>query len=172
MWHALCMSQSCHMSQRCHLTPLISAESLTPLWHAQRSHWHRCDMHSWVIDTAVTLDIIIARLWLPLKEITIKKAYIGKLSYTIPITFTHTKWGLTRNRFLTQRSHWHHCDKNWRLVWLHSRFSRRILIHIQKGFNPCIRGPGEVVWWRKKTRGRKSRVRVPLNHYDFQFIIF
>jgi hypothetical protein len=24
--------------------------------------------------------------------------YIGKLSYTIPITFTQTKWGLIRDR--------------------------------------------------------------------------
>jgi hypothetical protein len=26
----------------------------TPLWLAQRSHWHRCHVHSGVIDTAVT----------------------------------------------------------------------------------------------------------------------
>jgi hypothetical protein len=31
--------------------------------------------------------------------------------------------------------------------------------NIQKGFNPCIRGLGGVV--DEKTRGRKSRVRVP-----------
>jgi hypothetical protein len=31
-----------------------TAVSLTPLWHAQRYHWHRCDMHSGIIDTAVT----------------------------------------------------------------------------------------------------------------------
>jgi hypothetical protein len=31
-----------------------TAESLTPLWHAQRSHWHHCDMYNCVIDTAVT----------------------------------------------------------------------------------------------------------------------
>jgi hypothetical protein len=34
-------------------------------------------------------------------------------------------------------------------------------IPIQKGFNPWIMGPEEVVWFIK-TRGRKSRVRVPL----------
>jgi hypothetical protein len=41
-------------------------------------------------DTAVTLDLIFERLWLPLKGISIEKTYIGKLSCTtgIPITFT------------------------------------------------------------------------------------
>jgi hypothetical protein len=69
----------------------ISAESLTPL----------CKY-----DTAVTFDVIFARLWLSLKGISIEKTYIGQLSYTIPITFTNKKWGLTRDRFLSQRSHW------------------------------------------------------------------
>jgi hypothetical protein len=50
-------------------------------------------------DTAVTFDVLFARLWLPLKGISIEKTYIGQLSYTIPITFTHKKWGLTRDRF-------------------------------------------------------------------------
>jgi hypothetical protein len=102
-------------------------------------------------DSAVTFDVIFARLWLPLKGISIEKTYIGHLSYTIPVTFTHKKWGLNRDQ-------WLRCDKNRRLQ---IRFSRRILIHIEKGFNPCPRGLGGVVWW-KKTRGRKSRVRVPL----------
>jgi hypothetical protein len=151
-----------------------TAESLTTLWPAQRSHWLRCDLHSGVIDsavitksifsantnpctaesltplckydTAVTFDVIFARLWLPLKRISIEKTYIGQLSYTIPITFTHKKWGLASDRFLSQQSHWLRCDKNRRLQ---SRFSRRILIHIEKGFNPCIRGLGGVVWWKK-----------------------
>jgi hypothetical protein len=56
-------------------------------------------VHSGVIDSAVTFDVIFARLWLPLKGISIEKTYIGQLSYTIPITFTHKKWGLTRDRF-------------------------------------------------------------------------
>jgi hypothetical protein len=29
------------------------------------------------------------------------------------------------------------------------RLSLRIWSHIRKGFNQCIRGPGEVVWWKK-----------------------
>jgi hypothetical protein len=33
---------------------IYTAVSLTPLWHAQRCHWHRCDMHSGLIDTAMT----------------------------------------------------------------------------------------------------------------------
>jgi hypothetical protein len=44
------------------------------------------------------------------------------------------------------------------------RLSSRIRSHIRKGFNLCIRDPGEVVWWTKN-RGRKSRVRVPLKNY-------
>jgi hypothetical protein len=84
----------------------------------------------------VTFNIIFARLWLPLKGISVEKTYIGQLSYTIPITFTHKKWGLTRDRFLQ------------------SRFSRRILIHIEKGFNPCLRGVEGVVWWKKKQRSK------------------
>jgi hypothetical protein len=36
------------------------------------------------------------------------------------------------------------------------RFSRRILRHIEKGFIPCIRGIGGVVWWRKKKMSKIS----------------
>jgi hypothetical protein len=38
----------------------------------------------------VTFDVIFARLWLPLKRISIEKAYIGQLSYTIPVMGTHS----------------------------------------------------------------------------------
>jgi hypothetical protein len=144
----------------------VTAESLTPLWRAQRSHWHRCDVHSGVIDTAVTCTaesltplwrvqrshwlrcVNMTPLWLLTsslpgsgyfyREYLSKKTYIGQLSYTISITFIHKKWGLN--------SHWLRCDKNRRLQ---SRFSRRILIHIEKGFNLCPRGLGGVVWWKK-----------------------
>jgi hypothetical protein len=68
------------------------------------------------------------------------------LHYTVPITFTYKKWGLTRDRFLSQQGHWLRCDKNRRSQ---SWFSRRILIHIEKCFNPCLRGLGGVVWWKK-----------------------
>jgi hypothetical protein len=88
-----------------------------------------------------------------------QKTFIGELSCTIPITVTHTIWGLTRNSFLSQQCHWHRCDENQRF---HSRFSPRIRSHIQKGFNPCIRGIGGSCLMKKKNRGRKSRVRVPL----------
>jgi hypothetical protein len=56
-------------------------------------------MHSGVNDTAVILDLIFQWLWLPLKRISIEKTFIGKLSCTIPITFTQEIWGLTRDRF-------------------------------------------------------------------------
>jgi hypothetical protein len=109
-------------------------------------------MYSSINDTAVqiwhsvTLDLIFERLWLPLKGISIEKTYINKLSFTIPITFTHKIWGLSRDRFLSQRCHWHRCEANRRF---HSRFSSRIRSHIQKGFNPCIRGLGGVDLWKK-----------------------
>jgi hypothetical protein len=48
--------------------------------------------------------------------------------------------------YKSQRSHWLCCDKNWQFQ---SWVSQRILIHIQKGFNPCIRGLGGVVLWKK-----------------------
>jgi hypothetical protein len=118
---------------------------------AQRCHWHRCDMHSDVIDTAckydtaVTLDLIFEWLWLFLKGISIEKTYIGKLTYTISITFTHKNLGLTKDSFLSQRCHWHRCHVNRRF---HSRFSPRIRSHIQKGL-PVYQGLGGVVRWKK-----------------------
>jgi hypothetical protein len=54
-------------------------------------------------DTAITLDLIFMRFWQPLKGISIEKTYIGKMSCTIPITFTHKIWGLTRDNCLSQR---------------------------------------------------------------------
>jgi hypothetical protein len=44
--------------------------------------------------------------------------------------------------------------------WLR-RISSRIRSHMQKGFNPWIRGPGGIVWW--KNRGRISRDSFPLS---------
>jgi hypothetical protein len=82
-------------------------------------------------------------LWQPLKRISIEKTYIGKLTYTISITFTHKNMGVNLGSFLSQRCHWHRCNE------FHSRFSPRIRSHIQKGFKPCIRGLGGVVWWKK-----------------------
>jgi hypothetical protein len=126
------------------LTPLCTSQRSN--WHCcaamqiwkkfQRSRWLCCDVHSGVIatavigtaelltplckyDTAMTFGIIFSRLWLPLKGISIEKTYIGQLSYTIPITFTHKKWGLTRDHFLSQRSHWLH-------LWQKSAISKSI----------------------------------------------
>jgi hypothetical protein len=64
----------------------ISAESLTPL----------CKY-----DTAVTFDVIFARLWLPLKGISIEKTYISQLSYTVPTydNFHTQKMGVNQRSF-------------------------------------------------------------------------
>jgi hypothetical protein len=40
-------------------------------------------------DTAGAGDVVVKRLWLPLKEISIKTNYVGKLYYPIAITITY-----------------------------------------------------------------------------------
>jgi hypothetical protein len=105
------------------LTPLWQKLVITKvdfLWHA----WLRCDVHSEVNDSAVTCTAeSLTLLW--------------------PAQRNH--WLPQRSHWLTQRSHLLRCDKNRQLQ---SRFSLRILIHIEKGFNPCLRGLGAVVWWK------------------------
>jgi hypothetical protein len=122
---------------------MCTAESWTPLWHAQWSHWHRCaDMQilKCKYDTAVTFEYNLCRALATFKG----NIYRKNIHRSIVLHYTynlHTqKWGLTRDR-------WLRCDKNRRLL---SRFSRRILIHIEKGINPCIRGLGGVVWWKNQ----------------------
>jgi hypothetical protein len=66
---------------------MCTAESLTPL----------CKY-----DTAVTFDIIFARLWLPLKGISIEETYIYQLSFTI--TFTHKNGNNKRSFLVTAES--------------------------------------------------------------------
>jgi hypothetical protein len=85
------------------------------------THLLRCARHSGVNDSA---------------EIFLKFASLHSSVNHSAVHFTVVS--------MTRRRHWLRCDKNRRLQ---SRFSRRILIHIQKGFNPCIRGLGGVVWW-------------------------
>jgi hypothetical protein len=79
------------------------AVSLTLLWHAQQSHWHRCAMYSGVSDTAVACTVC----------------------------------------------HWHHCVTNFVDFLLE--------FEAKKAVNQGPRGS-----LMKKTRGKKSRVRVPL----------
>jgi hypothetical protein len=96
---------------------------------AQRCQWHRCDMYSSIIDTAVTCTTVsLTPLW-------------------------HA-----------QRCHLHRCDMHSGVIDTAvtgtavlftplcnqlCRLSSRIRSHIRKGFNMGIRGPGEVVWWKK-----------------------
>jgi hypothetical protein len=53
------------------------------------------------------------------------------------------------------------CTAVYQLYW----FTPQMRSHIQKGFRPCTRDLGGVVWWKKT--GRKSRVRVPLKMQIF-----
>jgi hypothetical protein len=120
---------------------------MTPLCMSQRCQSLRCACHSGVNDSA---------------EIFLNLHICTAVSMT-PLNFFQNLHPCTAESMTTlctsKRSQWLRCDKSRRLQ---SQFSRRILIHIEKGFNPCLRAIGGVVW-RKKNRGRKSRVRVPLN---------
>jgi hypothetical protein len=104
--------------------------SLTPLWHLQRCqwhvqwcHWHHCNLHSHVNDTAVTCTAVSITLLCKydarcdfgphIREAlaTFKGNIYQKnihrqivLHYTTHPILTHKKiWGLTRERFLSQR---------------------------------------------------------------------
>jgi hypothetical protein len=128
-----------------HVTAVHRCHRYSTKLVAQRCQWHNCDMHSGVNDTTVICTaVLLTPLW-------------------------HA-----------QRYHWHRCD-------IHScvivtavictavsktplcnqlcRISSWSQSYIRKDFNQCIRGLGEVVWW-KKTRGRKSRVGVTLRVQD------
>jgi hypothetical protein len=62
-------SKGNHSKKKCiskhHIHIVIRKESLKPLWHAQRSHWHHCDTHRGVIDTTVICTAkSLTPLWL------------------------------------------------------------------------------------------------------------
>jgi hypothetical protein len=112
------------------------------LWLAQQCQWYRCDMHISVNDTPVQIwhwcDLghhILAALATFNGNIC-RKTCIGKLFYTISITFTQKMGGLTKDGFLSQRCNWLRFDL-YRLFY--SRFSLQVRGHIQKGFSPCTR---------------------------------
>jgi hypothetical protein len=87
--------------------------------------WHRCDFKLHIREALATFKGNIYRKNIHRKIV---------LNYTHNF---HTKvLGLTRDSFLSQRCHWHCCDKN---RWFYSRVFSRIRIHMQKDFNPCIR---------------------------------
>jgi hypothetical protein len=69
-----------------------SAESLTPLWHVQQCHWHRCEMHRRVIDNTVTCKGVV-----------------------IDTAVKCTEESLT-TLWLVQRSHWHRCEMHRRVI--------------------------------------------------------
>jgi hypothetical protein len=94
----------------------------------QRRHWHRCDMHSSIFDTAVTCTAeSLTTLW------------------------------------YAQRCHWHRCDMHWHrcetnfVDFLHEfeAIFKKALTHVSGAYKSCL--------MKKKTRGQKCRVRVPLN---------
>jgi hypothetical protein len=128
----LCMSQRCQWHS-CDMHSGI----ITPLWHAKQCQWHRCDMQSSVNDSAVQIwyrcdfGLHIRSALATFKVNIYRKIYIGKLSYTVSITFTHKIWGLTKDRFFSQRCPWHR--------WFHSRFSWRIRSNVyQEPRGSCL----------------------------------
>jgi uncharacterized membrane protein len=121
--------------------------SWTPLWHADRCQWHRCDMHSDINYTTVTCTAVSMTplghahrcqchvcanmtalwLWLPLTGIYAKKAYICKLSYTLSMNFTRKL-----------------------AIFFSSRFASRIRSHIQNCSYSCIWGLGGVLLMKQQ----------------------
>jgi hypothetical protein len=94
-------NQLCRLFSRMILNPVFFfyCENLTWLLTAQWCQWHRYDMHSSIIDTPVTLDLIFERLWVPLKGTSIKKNIAKQIVLFFIYNF-HTKiWGLTKDRF-------------------------------------------------------------------------
>jgi hypothetical protein len=92
------------------------------VWLAQQGHWHRCAHHSGVNA--------------PLK-------FFQNLHHCTAVSITPL-WRAQRCQWLRYAGH---SGVNRQLQ---NRFSRRILIHIQKYFNPCIGGLGGVVWWKNQ----------------------
>jgi hypothetical protein len=107
---------------------LCTAESMTPLCMSQRCQWL-----SWNI-----FKICIAAQWNHWLHCA---SHRGVNDSAVQVTAKSMT-----PLCMSQRSHWLNCDKSRRLQ---SRFSRRILIHVEKGFNPCLRGLRGVVWWKK-----------------------
>jgi hypothetical protein len=139
---------------------ICTAESITLLCTSQRSQCLRCAHHSGVNDSAVhvTAESVTPLKFFKIFIIAQRSQWLRCASHSrVNDSAVHVTAESVTLLCMSQRSRWLRCDKTRRLQ---SRFSRRILIHIEKGFNPCLRGLGGVVWW--KTRGRKSRVRVPL----------
>jgi hypothetical protein len=106
----------------------ITAVSMTPLCTSQQSQWLRWNF----------LKICIAAQQCQWLRCDVHSGVNDSAVHVTAVSMTPL--------YKSQRSHWLRCDKNWQLQ---SWFSQRILTHIQKGFNPCIRGLGGVVLWKK-----------------------
>jgi hypothetical protein len=154
----------------------VTAVSMTLLWMSHRCQWLCCAYHSGVNDTAVQVTAVPMTLLFKSQRCHLHRCVVcSKIicPHKNSIVVDHSQKFSTK--LVAQWCHWHHFDIHSsvidtavtctavsltmlsnQLCW----FSMQIQSHIQKGFNPCIRGLGEVVWWN---RGRKSRVRVPLN---------
>jgi hypothetical protein len=131
--------------------------NLTQLHTAQWFHWHRCVMHSGGNDNPVQIwhrcdfGPHIPEALATFKGNIYRKNILRKifLHYIYSIAFTQQIWGLTRDGF-------GHCDQSRQF---RRRFSSRIRIHIQKGFNLCISAWGRCLM--KKNQRSKISCQVP-----------
>jgi hypothetical protein len=124
---AVCIPQRCHWHFcvtnfveffREWSETLFLCRNLTRLHTAHQCHWHRCE---WVWTSYSRGSGYLEREYLYIEKTYGTLANCPKLQYIYSLTFKHKKiWGLTKNRFLSKRCHWHRCDQNRRF---RSRFS-------------------------------------------------
>jgi hypothetical protein len=118
-------------------------------------------MHSGVIDTAVQPTLSKVFMNDPKHNCFSEGIWFGctRHSGVIGTTVTCTAQSLTPVSCTAEslpplwhalRRHWHRCANMTQIWGFHSRFSPRIRSHIQKLFNPCIRGLWGVVWWKNQ----------------------
>jgi hypothetical protein len=128
---------------------ICTAVSTTPLCMWQRSQWLCCACHysQWLccahhsrVNDSAGHGLVFAE----------KIDFVITAESMTPLCMSQwcqlLRWNFFKICISAQRSQWLHCEKNRRLQ---SRFSRRILIHTAKGFNPCLRELGGVVWLKK-----------------------
>jgi hypothetical protein len=136
---------------------LHSGVNDTDVHMPKRCQWLCCACHSGVNDSAVPCAVE--------PDFLIKKQCVKLFAK------------ISKKKLAAQRCRWHRCachsGVNDSAVHVTAvsmtplcnqlcRLSSRIRSHIRKGFNLCIRDPGEVVWWKKKQTSKISCLVRPL----------
>jgi hypothetical protein len=113
--------------------------SMTQLWHAQRCHWHCCDRHIGVIDTAMQPTFF----WIPSRIIQHTVFLKGNL------TRLHT----------AQRSPWHRCDMHSRVIDTAVQYDTAVTLNLIF----------EWLWLPLKGRYWKNIHKHIVLHYTYNF---